>query len=46
MIPFVDLKKQYRALESQIQERMNRVLEHGRYIMGPEVGELEDRLAD
>jgi len=46
MIPFVDLKKQYRALESQIQERMNRVLEHGKYIMGPEVGELEERLAD
>jgi UDP-2-acetamido-2-deoxy-ribo-hexuluronate aminotransferase len=46
MIPFVDLKKQYRALEPQIQERMNRVLEHGQYIMGPEVKELEERLAD
>jgi len=46
MIPFVDLKKQYRALESQIQERMKRVLEHGQYIMGPEVRELEQRLAD
>lgn len=46
MIPFVDLKKQYRSLEPQIQERMNRVLEHGQYIMGPEVRELEERLAD
>ena len=46
IIPFVDLKKQYRALEPQIQERMNRVLEHGQYIMGPEVRELEERLAD
>jgi UDP-2-acetamido-2-deoxy-ribo-hexuluronate aminotransferase len=46
MIPFVDLKKQYRALEPQIQERINRVLEHGQYIMGPEVRELEERLAD
>ena len=46
MIPFVDLKKQYRALEPQIQERMNRVLEHGQYIMGPEVRELEERLAN
>lgn len=45
MIPFVDLKKQYRELEKQIQERMNRVLEHGQYIMGPEVRELEQRLA-
>lgn len=46
MIPFVDLKKQYRALETQIQQRMNQVLEHGQYIMGPEVRELEERLAD
>ena len=45
-IPFIDLKAQYRALESQIQERMNRVLEHGQYILGPEVKELEDKLQD
>jgi UDP-2-acetamido-2-deoxy-ribo-hexuluronate aminotransferase len=46
MIPFVDLKTQYEALKPQIQERINRVLEHGQYIMGPEVGELEEKLAD
>jgi UDP-2-acetamido-2-deoxy-ribo-hexuluronate aminotransferase len=45
MIPFVDLKTQYEALKPQIQERINRVLEHGQYIMGPEVGELEEKLA-
>ena len=44
-IPFVDLKAQYRALEPQIQTRINEVLEHGQYIMGPEVKELEDKLA-
>ena len=44
-IPFIDLKSQYRALQPQIQARIDRVLEHGRYIMGPEVEELEDRLA-
>lgn len=44
-IPFIDLKTQYRALQPQIQARMDRVLEHGQYIMGPEVKELEDRLA-
>lgn len=43
-IPFNDLDKQYRAIESDIQKRINNVLEHGRYIMGPEVGELEDAL--
>ena len=43
-IPFIDLKAQYKALQPQIQERTNRVLEHGQYIMGPEVKELEDKL--
>lgn len=44
-IPFIDLKAQYRALEPQIRLRMDRVLEHGQYIMGPEVVELEEKLA-
>ncbi len=44
-IPFIDLKAQYRALQPEIQERINRVLEHGQYIMGPEVQELEAKLA-
>jgi UDP-2-acetamido-2-deoxy-ribo-hexuluronate aminotransferase len=44
-IPFIDLKAQYQALKPQIQERINRVLDHGQYIMGPEVKELEDKLA-
>jgi UDP-2-acetamido-2-deoxy-ribo-hexuluronate aminotransferase len=44
-MPFIDLKAQYRALQPQIQARINAVLEHGQYIMGPEVKELEDRLA-
>ena len=43
-IPFIDLKSQYQALQPQIQERINRVLEHGQYIMGPEVKELEEKL--
>ena len=44
-MPFSDLKAQYAALRQSIQERMQRVLDHGQYIMGPEVKELEDRLA-
>jgi UDP-2-acetamido-2-deoxy-ribo-hexuluronate aminotransferase len=44
-MPFTDLKAQYTALRQSIQERMQRVLDHGQYIMGPEVKELEDRLA-
>jgi UDP-2-acetamido-2-deoxy-ribo-hexuluronate aminotransferase len=45
LMPFIDLKSQYQALKPQIQERINRVLDHGQYIMGPEVNELEERLA-
>lgn len=41
---FVDLKAQYRALKVQIDERIQRVLDHGQYIMGPEVAELEEKL--
>ena len=44
-IPFIDLKSQYQALRPQVQDRVNRVLEHGQYIMGPEVAELEESLA-
>lgn len=43
-IPFIDLKHQYQALKPEIQTRINAVLEHGQYIMGPEVRELESRL--
>lgn len=43
-IPFIDLKHQYQALKPEIQARINAVLEHGQYIMGPEVRELESRL--
>jgi UDP-2-acetamido-2-deoxy-ribo-hexuluronate aminotransferase len=44
-IPFIDLKSQYQALKPQIQARIDVVLEHGQYIMGPEVKELEGKLA-
>lgn len=42
---FIDLKTQYKRLENSIQRRIQTVLEHGQYIMGPEVKELEDKLA-
>ena len=45
-IPFIDLKAQYAALKPQIQARIDAVLNHGQYIMGPEVGELEERLQE
>lgn len=43
-IPFIDLKTQYAALKQEIDARIHRVLDHGQYIMGPEVRELEEAL--
>ncbi len=43
---FIDLKAQYREIEAEIARRMQAVFAHGRYVLGPEVGELEDRLGD
>ncbi|WP_430879938.1 DegT/DnrJ/EryC1/StrS family aminotransferase [Granulosicoccus sp. 3-233] len=43
-IPFIDLKTASTALQASLQARMNAVLDHGQYIMGPEVAELENSL--
>ncbi len=43
---FIDLKAQYAAYKDEIDGRMRTVLDHGRFIMGPEVFELEEKLAD
>jgi UDP-2-acetamido-2-deoxy-ribo-hexuluronate aminotransferase len=42
---FIDLKTQYRHLRESVNARIQKVLDHGQYILGPEVGELEQRLA-
>jgi len=42
---FIDLKTQYAELKSSINQRIQTVLDHGQYIMGPEVQELETALA-
>lgn len=45
MIPFIDLKKQYRRIEKDVDLAVKKVFEHGQYILGPEVAELEKQLA-
>ena len=42
---FIDLKAQYVALKADIDAAIQRVLDHGQYIMGPEVAQLETALA-
>ncbi|MEY4678875.1 MAG: hypothetical protein RLZZ276_524 [Pseudomonadota bacterium] len=44
-LPFIDLQAQYRRLKPAIDARVMRVLEHGRFILGPEVAELEAALS-
>ena len=44
-IPFADLQAQRQRLGPELDAAIARVLEHGRFIMGPEVGELEAKLA-
>lgn len=42
---FIDLKTQYQRLKTEIDAGIQRVLDHGQYILGPEVAELEEKLA-
>ena len=44
-IPFIDLTSQQQKIRSKIDARIKNVLEHGKYIMGPEVEELESVLS-
>ena len=45
MIPFLDLKAQQARIEPELRRRLEAVLGHCQFILGPEVKELEDRLA-
>ncbi len=45
LMEFIDLKTQYQKYKTDIDNRLHTVLEHGQYIMGPEVDELEETLA-
>jgi UDP-2-acetamido-2-deoxy-ribo-hexuluronate aminotransferase len=43
---FIDLKKQYQKIEKSVNKRITAVLNHGNYILGPEILELENILAE
>lgn len=45
-IAFIDLKAQQRRIRAAVEARLQAVLDHGRYIAGPEIKELEDKLAE
>lgn len=43
---FIDLKTQYANIKTKVQNNINQVLEHGQFILGPEVKKLEVELAN
>lgn len=45
-MPFVDLATQQARIREQVEKNIRAVLDHGQYIMGPEIGRLERRLAE
>jgi len=45
-IAFVDLAAQQRLIREGVEKRLKAVLDHGRYVAGPEIEELEEKLAD
>jgi len=45
-VPFIDLKAQYARLKRDIDAGIQGVLDHGAYIMGPEIAEFESKLSE
>ncbi len=45
MVPFLDLKAQYRSIKAEIDEALGRVLESSQFVLGPEVAALEKEFA-
>ena len=45
-IDFIDLKAQQRRIRASLEQRIKNVMDHGAYIMGPEIAELEGKLAN
>ena len=45
MMEFIDLAAQQQRIKSEIDANIQKVLTHGKYILGPEVAELEEKLA-
>ena len=45
MINFIGIEEQKLILGNKIQERIQKVISHGKFILGPEVIELEEKLA-
>ncbi|MBD3182372.1 aminotransferase class V-fold PLP-dependent enzyme [Candidatus Poribacteria bacterium] len=45
-VPFIDLVKQYKSIKEEIDQAISEVVESQYFVLGPKVGELEERIAD
>jgi dTDP-4-amino-4,6-dideoxygalactose transaminase len=45
MIPFIDLAAQRARIKDRLEPMITKIIEEGRYVLGPEVSELEDKLS-
>lgn len=45
-VPLIDIHRQYLAIKDKLDRAVIDVLEHGRFILGPEVGQLEQKIAE
>src|SRR5262245_17078564 len=43
---FIDLRAQQKRIRGGLEARIRRILDHGQYILGPEVREMEQALAE
>ena len=46
VIPFLDLRAQYRQIKPEIDAAITRVIDSGQFVLGPEVVAFEERFAD
>ncbi len=45
MIKFIDLQTQQLKIRSKVENRIKKILDHGQYILGPEINELQNKLS-
>ena len=45
MMNFIDLKQQQKLIRKNVDKRIAKVLDHGQFIQGPEINELENKLS-
>ena len=45
-VPIVDLKAQHEAIKEEVDAAILKVIQNGQFILGPEVGTLEEEIAN